>query len=144
MSDATHLTNFAGDKKAWPVYMTIGNLSPRFAIKSFTLLELQSVIGFLSFAAKVVPLGRPFLRRLYNALSSYKLRDTFGLQSRRITSSMRADLRWWLAFLPQWGGITLIRPSRQTYWVWTDAAGTKGLGGYFLDHPDCHGYTQTC
>ena len=23
----THLTNFSGDKKAWPVYMTIGNLS---------------------------------------------------------------------------------------------------------------------
>jgi hypothetical protein len=27
MSDATHLTRFSGDKKAWPVYMTIGNLS---------------------------------------------------------------------------------------------------------------------
>ena len=26
-SDATHLTNFSGDKKAWPIYMTIGNLS---------------------------------------------------------------------------------------------------------------------
>jgi hypothetical protein len=104
--------------------------------KSLTLLELQSVIGFLSFAAKVVPLGRPFLRRLYNALSSYKLRDTSGPQSRRITSSMRADLRWWLAFLPQWDGITLIRPSRRTYWVWTDAAGTKGLGGYYLNDPD--------
>jgi hypothetical protein len=26
MSDATHLTNFASDKKAWSVYMTIGNL----------------------------------------------------------------------------------------------------------------------
>jgi hypothetical protein len=26
LSDATHLTNFAGDGKAWPVYMTIGNL----------------------------------------------------------------------------------------------------------------------
>ena len=25
-SDATHLTNFSGDKKAWPVYMTIGNM----------------------------------------------------------------------------------------------------------------------
>ncbi|KAG8823085.1 hypothetical protein FRC19_004644 [Serendipita sp. 401] len=24
--DATHLTNFAGDKKAWPVYMSIGNI----------------------------------------------------------------------------------------------------------------------
>jgi len=27
MSDGTHLLNFAGDKKEWPVYMTIGNLS---------------------------------------------------------------------------------------------------------------------
>ena len=26
MSDQTHLTNFLGDKKAWPVYITIGNL----------------------------------------------------------------------------------------------------------------------
>lgn len=25
-SDATHLTNFSGDKKAWPIYMTIGNI----------------------------------------------------------------------------------------------------------------------
>jgi hypothetical protein len=96
--------------------------------KSLTLLELQSIIGFLSFAAKVVPLGRPFLRRLYNALSCYR-----SPHPRRITSSMRADLRWWLAFLPQWDGITLIRPSRRTYWVWTDAAGTKGLGGYYLE-----------
>jgi hypothetical protein len=27
MSDETHLLNFAGDKKEWPVYMTIGSLS---------------------------------------------------------------------------------------------------------------------
>jgi hypothetical protein len=26
MSDGTHLSNFAGNKKEWPVYMTIGNL----------------------------------------------------------------------------------------------------------------------
>ena len=29
MSDTTHLSNFAGDKKLWPVYMTIGNLSSK-------------------------------------------------------------------------------------------------------------------
>jgi hypothetical protein len=29
MSDKTHLSNFAGDKKEWPVYMTIGNLSSK-------------------------------------------------------------------------------------------------------------------
>src|SRR5205807_8179742 len=26
MSDQTHLTNFSSDKKAWPMYLTIGNL----------------------------------------------------------------------------------------------------------------------
>ena len=26
MSDQTHLSNFSGDKKAWPVYITLGNL----------------------------------------------------------------------------------------------------------------------
>src|SRR5205085_5238838 len=25
-SDTTHLTNFSGDKKAWPIYITIGNI----------------------------------------------------------------------------------------------------------------------
>jgi len=29
MSDGTHLSNFAADKKEWPVYMTIGNLSSK-------------------------------------------------------------------------------------------------------------------
>jgi len=29
MSDRTHLSNFAGDKKEWPVYMTIGNVSSK-------------------------------------------------------------------------------------------------------------------
>jgi len=29
ISDGTHLSNFAGDKKEWPVYMTIGNLSSK-------------------------------------------------------------------------------------------------------------------
>src|SRR5205807_10067961 len=26
MSDQTHLSNFSGDKKAWPIYITLGNL----------------------------------------------------------------------------------------------------------------------
>jgi hypothetical protein len=29
MSDGTQLSNFAGDKKEWPVYMTVGNLSSK-------------------------------------------------------------------------------------------------------------------
>jgi hypothetical protein len=40
MSDATHLTNFAGDHKAWSVYMMIGNLYPAVRMR----LALQSVL----------------------------------------------------------------------------------------------------
>jgi len=29
MSDRRHLLNFAGDKKVWPIYMTIRNLSAK-------------------------------------------------------------------------------------------------------------------
>ena len=47
MSDATHLTNFAGDQKAWPIYMTIGNIvsSARMAnaLLSVALLALLPI-----------------------------------------------------------------------------------------------------
>jgi hypothetical protein len=39
-SDSTHLTNFAGDKKAWPIYMSIGNLDSTTRMKPST----QSVV----------------------------------------------------------------------------------------------------
>jgi len=29
LSDGMHLSNFAGDHKEWPVYMTFGNLSSK-------------------------------------------------------------------------------------------------------------------
>jgi hypothetical protein len=29
ISDGTHLSNFAGDNKEWPLFMTIGNLSSK-------------------------------------------------------------------------------------------------------------------
>jgi hypothetical protein len=94
-----------------------------------SLQELQSLIGFLSFCCKVVPLGRSFLRRLYDATSNYTRSDT---KRRRLTAEMKADLRWWKQFLPSWNGIAIIRPARATLLLWTDASGNDGLGGYFL------------
>jgi len=32
-SDETHLTNYSGDKKLWPVYMTIRNIASKFWLK---------------------------------------------------------------------------------------------------------------
>jgi hypothetical protein len=98
-----------------------------------SLQELQSLIGFLSFCCKVVPLGRSFLRRLYDATSNYPRTGTGTTkQRRRLTSDMKADLRWWQRFLPSWNGIAIIRPARATLLLWTDASRNDGLGGYFL------------
>ena len=47
--------------------------------------ELDSAVGFLLFAFKVVISGRTFLRRLYDALSK-------PVKFHTITSDMRADL----------------------------------------------------
>jgi hypothetical protein len=42
MSDGMHLSNLAGNKKEWPVYMKIGNLSSRIR----QMPSMQSVIMF--------------------------------------------------------------------------------------------------
>lgn len=90
--------------------------------------ELESAVGFLSFAAKIVIPGRAFLRRLFDAIRR-------PVAIIRITSAMRADLQWWQTFLEHWDGLQLLRhvTSRRTVYIWTDASGKCGLGGYILE-----------
>ena len=72
--------------------------------KKTTKRELLSLIGSLSFAAKVVPAGRIFFRRLIDLSTSVK-----KLHHRiKLNSSARADIQWWLDFLPTWNGTGLM------------------------------------
>ena len=50
MSDQTHQTNFSGDKKAWPVYITIGNLP----------LTRRKGPGSMAVLLALLPLSRKF------------------------------------------------------------------------------------
>ena len=92
--------------------------------------ELESAVGFLSFAAKIVIPGRAFLRRLFDAIRR-------PVAMIRITKTMKSDLLWWKAFLKDWNGISLLRDvaDRQIKHIWTDASGKFGLGGYMLERP---------
>ncbi len=69
---------------------------------SISRFELESVGGFLSFAAKVVIPGRAFLRWLYHAL---------GKPNKwiYITSGLRKYIKWWRIFLPTWNGVCMPR-----------------------------------
>ena len=77
------------------------------ARKQASRQELQSLIGILSFAAKVVRASRIFLRRMIdqlklipswaNATTQYLLSQEFFL-----------DLKWWATFVRAWNGKAII------------------------------------
>ena len=92
-----------------------------------TKRELLSLIGTLSFAAKVVKPGRMFLRRLIN------LSTTISKLDHRVTLNAEADIEWWTEFLPLWNGVELIQHRVVTSHAlefYTDAS-DKGFGAVY-------------
>ena len=67
--------------------------------------DLQSLIGTLSFAAKVVPAGRSFLRRMLDTLA---VADRTNARTVHLSDDFRADLRWWHRFSAEWNGRSVI------------------------------------
>ena len=99
--------------------------------RSARLVELQSLIGTLQFACKVVVPGRTFLQRAINL--------TRGVPSRfhhiRLNKEFLKDLAMWKIFLSKWNGRSFFLESTPTpahnLALYTDAAGSIGFGGYF-------------
>ena len=91
--------------------------------------DLLSLIGRLAFATKVVPEGRPFLRRMINLASSFKLLD----HPVRLNTEFKSDLMWWHLFLNKWNGVSCLhihtrRPPDLEFY--TDASGAWGCGAF--------------
>jgi hypothetical protein len=99
---------------------------------SCTRRELQSWVGLLSFAAKVVRPGRTFTRHAFSLLSATHHMRKGG----RIVLSpgFTSDMRWWRDFLPHWNGVGLLYDvtwsSSSVLQLWTDAS-TLGYGAVF-------------
>jgi hypothetical protein len=72
--------------------------------RSLLLLELQSVLGFLNFACKVIAHGRPFLRRLTD-LTVNVLNPEHHI---RLTKESRLDIVAWLSFLKEYNGVSIF------------------------------------
>ena len=99
--------------------------------KKCTKRQLLSLIGSLSFAAKVVKPGRMFLRRLID------LSTTVNKLDHHITlnSESKADIKWWLDFLPSWNGVAIIQHAAITsasISLFTDAS-RVGFGAVYGD-----------
>ena len=95
--------------------------------KKCTKRDILSLIGSLSFAAKVVKPGRMFLRRLIDLSSTVKkLHHHISL-----SSEARKDISWWSTFLPSWNGVSLFQEelvSSVSLNLFTDAS-NLGIGG---------------
>ena len=103
-----------------------------FGRKKCTKRELLSLIGSLSFASKVMKPDRIFLRRLI---------DLFTRASRlhrhlSLDLEARADIQWWIDFLPSWNGINFIQSDPVTsvsLKLFTDASNVDFGIGYGLE-----------
>ena len=79
--------------------------------KKVKLVDLQSLIGSLNFACKVIKPGRCFLRRLYDLTCGIKNAHHFI----KLTSEVRADLALWSTFIDQYNGVTLLTNDRYMF-----------------------------
>ena len=93
--------------------------------------HLQSLIGLLNHACKVVRPGRSFLRRMIDLLATTRA-SAPKTALIRLNSDFRADLAWWAEFLPQWNGVSFFPPSRLQNQVslTSDASGSCGCGAW--------------
>ena len=101
------------------------------ARKTTTKRHLLSLIGKLGFAAKVVPAGRLFTRRLITLSTKAKQLH----HKIRLNQQARADIEWWQSFLPTWNGKAFFIDANPTnahqMELYTDTSGTHGCGAYF-------------
>lgn len=113
-------------------FIELQNLIISWRSKSWCFLkELQSLVGHLQHAAKVVWPGRTFVRRILNLLSCFR----HGDHHIRINVEFRRDLDWWYTFLQSWNGVSFWLypgvPVISNVIVATDASGSIGYGAIY-------------
>ena len=103
-------------------------LSETLTKRSITKRDLQSLVGKLNFAARVVFGGRTFLRRIIDVMNTLKRPH----HHTRPTAKLRADLSWWAEFLSVFNGVSFFVNSEPvgSEEFSTDACPIGG-GGFF-------------
>lgn len=97
------------------------------SVKKVTLRQMQSLLGLLVFACRIMPMGRVFSRRLSLATRGISRPE----HKIRITRPLRADLAVWNEFLDTYNGHTCCQETEVSSLevsLFTDAAGSVGFG----------------
>ena len=100
--------------------------------KACTRRELESLVGSLNHACKVVKPGRSFLRRMLDLLRW----SNAGSAPRphhhiRLNRAFRSDLQWWKTFVVGWNGVSVWKEQEKpTFKLVSDASGGWGCGAW--------------
>ena len=93
--------------------------------KSCQKTDLESLVGRLCHASRVVKPGKTFMRRLFEALSGVR-RSHHHI---RLGPAIRSDILWWHTFMAEWNGVSIIpHPRPPSAVLWSDASGSFGCG----------------
>ena len=99
--------------------------------RACTLKELQSIIGTLNFACKVIPPGRPFLQRMIELTRNISKPH----HHIKLNAGFFKDLEMWKQFIVNWNGASFFLSSAwqnsDCLELHTDASGALGYGGIF-------------
>jgi len=96
---------------------TLSAVSSMLARRSCKVRLLQSLLGRLQWASRVVYGGKAFMRSLSDGLVGA------GHPGHHVSISagMKADLRWWLVYASAHNGMLKLSPAVSTHIVYTDA-----------------------
>ena len=72
--------------------------------KACRISNLQSLVGKLQHANKVVRLGRTFLRRMFELLRGGARKQPWI----RLNAGFQSDLLWWHLYLDSWNGVAML------------------------------------
>lgn len=109
-------------------------LSTSSKASSLKLQAAQSLIGKLSFSAKVLPGFRPFMRRLHDAVKSRQQRRS-NKTTITLDQSWKEDCQFWINNLQHWNGSAKWRSAQSTPVIFATDASIKGFGFYLEEVP---------
>lgn len=96
--------------------------------------KLESLVGLLNHACKVVRCGRSFLRRMLDLLHAVPGHPRYP-HPIRLNREFRSNLVWWQIFISQWNEVSFLAPPPllPVKEMASDASGRWGCGAWFDD-----------
>ena len=108
--DSEHFTLSVTEDRVQDLLTELSSWSSR---EFYTLKQLQSLLGKLSFVAACVKPSRIFMSRLLNSLRVFPSKRA----RLKVSADIKADIAWWLDFLPIFNGTSFIKP---LHWEFDD------------------------